>query len=173
MKKLFGTLLLIISIYLMTGCVETVSTDEKGNSKKEFTINEIATVNTSKIKINSVKKINKECFWEYNGKCQSYTNPENDFFLIIDLTIENTGNKETNISSLMSFDIKDTNGEKGKYTFLTKSIKSQLDGGIMAGDLLKGQIAYDVKNSEKYYFYYRDSLLDTNIKFVINKNDIQ
>ena len=144
-----------------------------GNSKKEFSINETATVNNTKIKINSVKKIDKECLWEYDGKCQSYSEPENDFFILIDLTIENTGDKETNVSSIMSFDIKDTNGEKGKYSLLTKNIQSQLDGGIMAGDLLKGQIAYDVKDSEQYYFYYSDSLLDTHIKFVINKNDIQ
>ena len=73
----------------------------------------------------------------------------------------------------MSFNLKDTNGEQGKYTFLSKNVTSQLDGSVMANDLLKGQIAYDVKDSDKFYFYYIDSLLDDQIKFIINKSDIQ
>lgn len=173
MKKIVLGLMLPLILFGLTGCTsETVSTDENGNTKNEFSINETATVNDTKIKINSVTKIDKECFWEYNGQCQSYTEPDNDYFIIIDLTIENTGTDELNISSLMSFDLKDTSGEKGSYAFLTNSINSQLDGSIMAGDLLKGQIAYDVKDADKYNFYYSDSLFDKQIKFVINKSDI-
>lgn len=173
MKKVFLGLILSVSlIILLTGCTETISTDEKGSSKKEFSITETATVNNTKIKINSVKKVLKECDWEYHGACQSYTKPENAYFLVVDLTIENTGEDELNISSIMSFDLKDSTGEKGKYALLTKSVSSQLDGEVMSGDLFKGQIAYDVKESDVYYFYYQDSLLDSNIKFIINSSDI-
>lgn len=42
----------------------------------------------------------------------------------------------------------------------------------MSGDKLKGQVAYDVTESDTYNFYYEDSLLDDPIKFVINKSDI-
>ena len=94
-------------------------------------------------------------------------------FSVIDLTIENTGSEELSISSMMSFDLKDSNGERGSYALLTESISSQLDGQVMAGDLLKGQIAYDVKDSDVFNFYYLDSLLDDQIKFVINKANIQ
>lgn len=170
LKLLAVTSLLLLSL---TGCTEeTVTTDEKGNTKKEFSITETASVNDTKIKINSVKKVTKDCLIEYDGKCQSYTEPENDYFLVIDLTIENTGDEELSISSMVSFDLKNTSGEKGEYTFLTESVSSQLDGSVMSGDLLKGQIAYDVKDDEKFNFYYSDSLLDDQIKFVINKTDI-
>ncbi len=173
MKKILSIGLLILAILGSTGCQETVSQDENGNTKTEFSISETAIVNDTKIKINSVKKIETECAWEYNGQCQSYTEPDNDYFLIIDLTIENTGSEELAISSMMSFDLKDSSGEKGSYALLTESITSQLDGSVMAGDLLKGQIAYDVKESETYNFYYLDSLLDDQIKFIINQSDIQ
>lgn len=163
---------MLLLLLVVTGCGGTVSTDEKGNSKKEFNITETAIVNDTKIKVNSVKKVLRECFWEYDGVCQTYTEPDNAYFLVIDLTVENMKDKEQNISSIMSFDLKDMTGEKGKYVFLTKNITSQMDGTIMAGDLLKGQIAYDVKDTDVYYFYYRDSLLDDSIKFVINKSDI-
>ena len=73
---------------------------------------------------------------------------------------------------MMSFELKDSNGEKGKYAFLTEAISSQLDGTVMAGDLLKGQIAYDIKDSETFNFYYSDNL-DDQVKFTINKSDIK
>ena len=135
---------ILLSVILLTGCEETVSTDDSGNAKTTFDISETATVNDTRIKINSVTRVDQECSWE-----------------------------ELSISSMMSFDLKDSNGERGSYALLTESISSQLDGQVMAGDLLKGQIAYDVKDSDVFNFYYLDSLLDDQIKFVINKANIQ
>lgn len=173
MKKIvLGITVLLLTGCIVTGCTETVSTDENGNKKTEFSITETATVNDTNIKINSVKKILKECSWEYEGKCESYTEPENDYFLLIDLTIENNGTEDLSISSLMSFELKTPDGEQAEQTYFLDSITSQLDGTIMPGDLLKGQIAYDVKSADKYYFYFVDSLLDSPIKFVINSSDI-
>lgn len=172
MKKIFTLSLCFIMAIVLSGCTGTKSKDSDGNEKKEFSFGETATVNNTKITLNSIKKIQKECNFEYEGTCHSYNEPENDYFLLIDLTIENTGDKELNISSVMSFDLKDKSGERGKYAFLTKSISSQLDGEVMSKDLLKGQIAFDVKESDNYYFYYKDSPVDSNIKFTINKSDI-
>ena len=173
MKKLFfGALSLLMAMSLLTGCTDTISHDEKGNDKTEFSFGETATVNSTTIKINSVKKVLKECFLEYNGQCQSYTEPKNEFFLVIDLTIENTSDKELAISSLLSFELKTPDGEKCEQSYMLKSIESQLDGTVMSGDSLKGQIAYDVKQSNEYNFYYKDSLLDNSIKFIINHSDI-
>ena len=172
MKKIcFGLALISVALF-MTGCSETTSTNQDGKKTKEFAINEVATVNNTKITINSVKKILKECSFEWDGECSSYNEPDNDFFLVIDATIENMGSEELSVSSILSFDLKDTNGEKGGSAMLLDSVSSTLDGSIMSGDKIKGQIAFDVKDSEKYYFYYQDSLLDDNIKFVINKSDI-
>ena len=46
-------------------------------------------------------------------RCSSYNEPDNDFFLVIDATIENMGSEELSVSSILSFDLKDANGEKG------------------------------------------------------------
>lgn len=172
MKKNFIVFLFVVT-FLITGCMDPNSTNEKGQKTSEFKMGETATVNNTKIVINSVTKIDKECAFEWDGKCENYTEPENDYFLLIDLTIENVGNETLSISSLMSFDLKDNNGEKGSLSFMLDSIKSSLDGDVMAGDKLKGQIAFDVKDSDVYYFYYSDSLIDNPIKFVINKEDIK
>ena len=172
MKKIILGIAMISLVFLVTGCTSTTSTDESGNTKTEFAFGETAIVNDTKIKINSVKKILKECSWEYEGKCESYTEPENAFFLLIDLTIENTGKEELAISSIMSFELKTPDGEVAEQSYMLEAIKSQLDGSVMAGDLLKGQVAYDVKEADKYYFYFKDSLVDSPIKFIINSSDI-
>lgn len=172
MKTKFIVLFLFISLTI-TGCSLTESTNEKGEKTSEFNVGEIAKVNNTKMVINSVTKIYKECSFEWEGKCESYTEPENDYFLLVDLTVENIGSKTLSISSLMSFDLKDNNGEKGSLSFMLDAVKSSLDGDVMAGDKLKGQIAFDVKDSNVYYFYYSDSLVDSPIKFVINKEDIK
>lgn len=172
MKKFFCFLAILSITFFITGCTETVSSDDKGNTKTEFNINETAIVNNTKIKINSVKKINSECSWEFEGKCYSLNEPENDYFLLIDLTLENNGDEEVSISSLMQFELKLPNGEKASQEYMLDAVKSSLDGSIMPNDLLKGQIAFDVSDEEYYYFYYQDGLLDDNIKFVINKNEI-
>lgn len=172
MKTKFIVLFLFISLTI-TGCSLTESTNEKGEKTSEFNVGEIAKVNNTKMVINSVTKIYKECSFEWEGKCESYTEPENDYFLLVDLTVENIGSETLSISSLMSFDLKDNNGEKGSLSFMLDAVKSSLDGDVMAGDKLKGQIAFDVKDSNVYYFYYSDSLVDSPIKFVINKEDIK
>ena len=172
MKTKFIVLFLFISLTI-TGCSLTESTNEKGEKTSEFNVEETAKVNNTKMVINSVTKIDKECSFEWEGKCESYTEPENDYFLLVDLTVENIGSETLSISSLMSFDLKDNNGEKGSLSFMLDAVKSSLDGDVMAGDKLKGQIAFDVKDSDVYYFYYSDSLVDSPIKFVINKEDIK
>ncbi len=171
-KKILSVLCISLVLLLSTACSDTASSDEEGNEKKEFTISETAKVNDTEIKINSVKKIKSECISELNGSCVIENTPDNDFYLVFDLTITNNGDEDLSVSSLISFDLKDSSGEQGKYAFLTNAISSQLDATIMPNDLLKGQVAYDVKESETYSFYYKDSLIDDSIKFVIKNSDI-
>lgn len=163
----------VFSVFMFTsGCTDTSSTDADGNAQTEFEFDEVAIVNDTQISINSATKITSECSWEYDGECMSENTPDNDYFLVIDVTIVNNSDEELSISSMISFNLKDETGEQASYAWLTESVTSQLDDSIMPGDTLKGQIAYDVNESDYYYFYYQDSLLDDNIKFVINSSDI-
>lgn len=172
MKKNFCFLVILSIIFFVTGCTGTVSSDDKGNTKTVFNINETAIVNNTKIKINSVKKILSECLLEYGEKCYSLNEPENDYFLLIDVTLENNSDEEISVSSLMQFELKSPDGEKANQEYMLDAVKCGLDGSIMPNDMLKGQIAFDVSDEEYYYFYYQDSLFDDNIKFVINKDEI-
>lgn len=64
-------------------------------------------------------------------------------YLVLDLTYENTTAKEAAVSSLISASVKDSTGQK--YTFaLGGTDKSSPDGSIAPGDLLRGEIPFEV-----------------------------
>lgn len=171
MKKILSFILVLFISLSITGCTE-VTEPSKTENKTEYKINETANVDNVNVKINSVKKIYSECSWEYDGECYSLTEPEKDYFLLIDLTLENNRDEEVSISSILQFELKMPDGEKAENEYMLNAVTSSLDGNIMANDLLKGQIAFDVSDEEYYYFYYQDGLLGDSIKFVINNSDI-
>lgn len=98
--------------------------------------------------------------------------PENDNYLILDVSIENLSDEENSISSLISFELQGS--DNFEYTqSLTAKKKGNLDGSIQPGGKLRGQIAYDVADLESYLFTYKNSLLSDSVSFQINANQIQ
>jgi hypothetical protein len=89
-----------------------------------------------KVTFNSVRK-------DFGNEFMS---PENDFHLIADLTVENTTNKEENVSSLLNLSLKDADGYKYSDAIFADT-KGTLNGSISAGDKLRGEIAFDVPES--------------------------
>src|SRR5699024_11542862 len=59
-----------------------------------------------------------------------FDEPEEDQFIVANLTIENEGDDEENISSIMNIELKDDEGYSYTTTILTEGTKGQLDGAI-------------------------------------------
>jgi hypothetical protein len=78
--------------------------------------------------------------------------------LLANFTIDNTsGTKEQAISSMMSFSAKDTDGNKLDFSFCDGS---QLDGTVLVGDKLKGNVCWDgVRTDSIVKIYYVASFL--------------
>ncbi|MDD3452994.1 MAG: DUF4352 domain-containing protein [Bacilli bacterium] len=169
MKKILMFIFVICSLFLLSGCNKN---DNADITMSEYNMNETALANDIKIKINSVKKIVSECFWNLDNVCQSYTNPKNDFFLIIDLTIENDSKKDINVSATDSFGLTTKDNKVAEKRSDLNSIMVSLNGTIMKKNKLSGQLAFDVKKSDEYYFYYENSLTGKLIKIVIKNADI-
>ena len=64
-------------------------------------------------------------------------------WIVIDATIVNTGDDEYNFSSFLQLALRDTEGREYDETF-GPDIISQLDGTILAGDNLRGEVAFEV-----------------------------
>jgi hypothetical protein len=71
--------------------------------------------------------------------------------------IYNGGQKSVTVSSLASFDAKDGEGAKGKFKFSTHG--SQLDGRLVPGDTLVGDVTWEFASPPTgVKVYYTDSL---------------
>lgn len=172
MNKKFKVLaLLLIFNLFITGCINKHSNNNNENNNNNITqtysIGDSVTIDKTEITLNSVTKKNNFCLINHEDKCFSYNEPRNDYYLIIDITIKNDSNQNLEISSLLNFEIKDSNLEKGEYTLLSNKLIEPIDGFIMSNESLSGQIVYDVKESEKYFFYYKTGLMGSKIKFEI------
>ena len=111
---------------------------------KIFAVEEIAKLQTHTIVINTA---------EYqNGK------------LKVNFTITNTGSgqEELNISSLMSFDARTTFGEKLKQDYF--DCGTSLDGTILPGDLLRGDICWEgAEEGSGVKVFYQGDLGSSNV----------
>ena len=147
--------------------------NDKNEDNKEFNITDIVTNDSVKMQINSVKKVIKECYMDISGECFGYNIPENDFYLVIDVTIENIGEKDINLSSILDFTLWQDGERSALVLFLTKSINTRLDGILKVGSSITGQIAYDVFDRDEYKFQFWDDFLKYPIKFIITKENIK
>ncbi len=72
-------------------------------------------------------------------------------YLIIDLTMKNISTQEQKVSSLISFNLLDSTGQKYTETLTTMSDIHPPDGKVEAGAPLRGQLVYEVPISMKDY----------------------
>lgn len=127
----------------VSGEVETVATPaatapQPASATTTFEVGDLVEVEDHTIRLNEVA---------YQGD-----------ILIANFTIENTGNSDVNVSSLMSFSAKKSDG-----TQLTQEIfdcdEAALDGKVLPGDKLRGGICWSGASSEDgIKIYYQASL---------------
>lgn len=84
-----------------------------------------------------------------------------DVFLVFVIKVKNISSQEQAVSSLLSFTLQDTNGQKYNET-IDPDAGATLDGKIEPGSLLQGSIVYEVPSSVKNFtLAFQTSLLDT------------
>ncbi len=83
--------------------------------------------------------------------------------LVAIFVVENTGGKNLTVSSLMSFEAKDDAGNKGKTALLFDSDTGGLDGTVLAGDKLRGHVAWSGLGSGVRIHYTPKLLGDTRV----------
>lgn len=78
-----------------------------------------------------------------------------DTYVIVDITIKNASSQTQDLLGYIDFSVKDSTGEVHQQTFF--STESVPDGNISAGDILRGQIAFEVPASDHHLtFLYND-----------------
>lgn len=108
--------------------------EEQSKQPEIFKVGESVKFNDLVITVNSVK----------DHKGSDFEKPaDGNVYKVVDVTVENTGEKEEAISSLMHTSMADSDG----YTYnimIATFVKSQLDGSVPPGRKLRGELAYEV-----------------------------
>lgn len=79
--------------------------------------------------------------------------PDNDHYVVLDLTLTNTTNEAIHVSTLLQMELQDDQGYKHSPALYIDG-KGTLDGEIAAGDTIRGQVAFDVDKSSTYRFIF-------------------
>lgn len=122
--------------------------DDEAKKKKEtekLKIGDTVNFDGLKITLNSVTA----------DSGSEFEKPEEDRFLIVDMTVENTTEEPQTVSSLMNVSLRDDDDYE-YTTALYTGVKAQLDGEVAPGDKLRGQIAFDVPKSKNYSLIFGD-----------------
>ena len=91
---------------------------------------------------------------------------EGNTYEIIDITIENTTDKDVAVSSVMSFTLKDEDGRSCSY-LLSWRDNGQLDGTILPGDKISGELLYEVPRNGELDLFFKPSVFAREIKFKV------
>ncbi len=73
-----------------------------------------------------------------------------DTYLVIDITFKNVSSQEQNLSSLLQLSLKDSTGQTYDETIVS-FVSGSPDGKVAAGDLLRGQVVYEVPQAQKSF----------------------
>ena len=138
------------------------ASESAGGSTAAAAVGDTVSVGEFEITVNSVETLSSG----------SLTDPDNDFFLLIDATIANNSDEDETISSLLSFDLRGSDGFSYDIDIFAPE-KGSLDGDVRAGGILRGQIAFDVEDLEYYDFTFEPSLFGNDqATFRINNSDL-
>jgi len=102
-----------------------------------------------------------------------FDEPQNDKFVVVNLTAENTTDEEQVISSLMNVELRDSDGYSYNTTILVEGTKGQFDGTIEAGGKLRGEIPFDVSESDTYELHFSDLFKSGKAIWVIPSSDLK
>lgn len=144
---------------------ETVSSVEESTAQapSEYAVGETADINGVKITVNSATSTD-EADPQFNTAAQL---EEGETYEVIDATVENNTDDTVNISSAMSFELKDADGRKANFK-LPMGGNGQLDGQIDPGEKLSGELVYGVpRDGELVLKFKPDVLSSDNAKFKV------
>jgi len=89
-----------------------------------------------------------------------FEKPANGQYLVASVSMENTGAKPATVSSMLSFELRDTDGQTYNETIVSSAPKPP-DGTIAPGDKLAGGLTFDVPTGKAYRLYFKDNVFSS------------
>lgn len=147
-RLLIGSLVILFALIACgdaasnSGAVVT-GTATSAPAAQHFKIGQVVKVgDTWAVTVNSIKK----------SQGDEFSKPGNgNMFLVVNVTVHNISAKEQDISSVVNFKLKDSEGTEAQIGILTTGTSPAPDGKVAAGDKDKGDLVYEVSASQKSF----------------------
>ncbi|GAC1374091.1 MAG: hypothetical protein NVSMB44_42210 [Ktedonobacteraceae bacterium] len=126
-----------------TAVATTASGKTPVSSSQHFAVGQVVKVDdTWNVTVNSVK----------TSQGDQFSVPKSgNTYIIIDVSMKNISTQEQDVSSLLSFNLLDSTGQKYTEAITTMSDIHPPDGKVEVGSPLRGQLVYEVPISTKDY----------------------
>jgi predicted small lipoprotein YifL len=171
MKKVIYLLSIVLMLISLLGCgttnvptkvtSSTPSASDQTTPKIEtFKIGDTFKLGDLQYKVNGVRT---------SRGANEYMKPKDgNTFLLIEITIENQGNKDAAISSMLSFSLVDKDGRSQEYSIgAMTGAKGKLDGSIPPTRKMTGELGYEVStNSQAFELQIKNDILSNGTAIV-------
>ena len=118
-------------------------TEESGDIEETISVGDTMNFDGLEITLNEA----------FTSSGNEFEEPENDHFVLLDMTIENTTEEEAHVSTLMQMSLQDDESYTHDVAIFTDA-EGSLDGELGPGRDMRGQVAFDVNESETYEFIF-------------------
>lgn len=126
-----------------TGSITTGASTSSSSAKHFKVGDQVKIGDTWVVTVNSAK---------LHGATEFDQPKSGDTYLVIDASFKNVSSEEQELSSLLQMSLKDATGQKYTETIATFA-KSTPDGKVAAGDILRGQLAFEVPKAQKSFTF--------------------
>ncbi|HLS35811.1 MAG TPA: DUF4352 domain-containing protein [Bacillota bacterium] len=177
MKRILGFLLSVVFVFGLAACDEAEVEKVDNNNENETTSeenngedNEANNENEAENNSNNVEENEDEDLQVgdtvnfdgleitlnevRNEPGGEFDEPDEDLFVVANLTVENTTDEEETVSSILNVELRDDEGYTYSTTILMDGTKGQLDGSVEPGGTLRGEIPFDVPESDTYELHF-------------------
>jgi flagellar basal body-associated protein FliL len=133
----------------------TTSNSTSTTSGTHYKVGQTANIASMDVTVNSTK----------TSQGDQYSVPKTGKqYLIVDVTVNNKSGQAQTISSLLSFTLQDSTGQKYTEALTSLSGVTPPDGSVQDGAKLRGQLVYEVPKSMKSYtFEFQPSITSTDV----------
>lgn len=171
MKKVIIPVIIVYLLFLFSGCsnarpegvnesqkttpTQTITNDTSNTENKTNAENKTSggtSTEPEKYKIGDSAKSGNLIFTVNSARIDEgdeFIKPdEGNIYYIVDVTVENTGDKTETVSSLLMFKLFDSDGYNYTST-IGPDTKGQVDGDLSAGRKLRGELVFEIPKNAK------------------------
>lgn len=172
MKKIASALTGLILLFSLSGCAfQNLGTfDDKDPSSTEESSSPIAKAVGDTI-------VGDDYSITLNGARYSTTGilgsePSNDKYLLLDVTVENSSTEELSLSTLLMMELQGSDSRRYDIAIFAET-DSPVDGTVPPQGEIRGEVAFDVKELDSYTFSYKNGLLADSVQFKVPATSIK